>query len=75
MKDQFIAVLQEALELEDQEVQLGDAFRDYDEWDSLAQLSLIALIDENFEVTIEDSEFETLETVEDLLNAVMAKKA
>ncbi|WP_020538024.1 acyl carrier protein [Lewinella cohaerens] len=72
MQDKFIEAFKEALELEN-EVNLSDQFRDYDEWDSLARLSLIAMLDDEFELQIENAQFEKLETVEDLLNAV--KKA
>lgn len=69
MQQQFINAFKEALEIEG-EVALTDAFRDYDEWDSLARLSLIAMLDDEFDVQIEDSEFEKLETVGDLIKAV-----
>lgn len=69
MQQQFINAFKEALEIEG-EVALTDTFRDYDEWDSLARLSLIAMLDDEFDVQIEDSEFEQLETVGDLIEAV-----
>lgn len=69
MQQQFIDAFKEALEIED-EVQLTDNFRDYDEWDSLARLSLIAMLDDEFDVQIEDAEFEQLKTVGDLIAAV-----
>lgn len=72
MEQQFINAFKEALEIED-DIQLSDNFRDYDEWDSLARLSLIAMLDEEFGVQIEDEEFEQLKTVGDLIGAV--KKA
>lgn len=75
MKDKFIAAFKEALELEDQEVSLSDNFRDYEEWDSIAQLSLIAALDEEFDLQIEGNDFEELKTVEDLLKAVEEKAA
>ena len=72
-QDKFIEIFKEALEAEDKVINMNDEFRNYDEWDSLAQLSLIAALDEAFEVEIEDDEFQTLKTVEDLYNAVVAK--
>lgn len=74
MKDKFLDVFKEALEADDKDVKLSDAFRDYEEWDSLAQLSLIAALDEEFDVEIEDEDFQQLKTVEDLLKAVEARK-
>ena len=75
MQDQFIPAFKEALEMEDQEINMTDAFRDYEEWDSIAQLSLIAMLDEEFDLQIEEKDFEQLETVEDLLKAVEEKTA
>lgn len=74
MKDKFLDVFKEALEADDKDVKLSDSFRDYEEWDSLAQLSLIAALDEEFGVEIEDADFQKLITVDDLLKAVEARK-
>lgn len=75
MKEKFLPAFKEALEIEDQEIKMSDTFRDYDEWDSIAQLSLIAMLDEEFDLQIEGDEFDKLKTVEDLLKAVEAKAA
>ena len=74
MEEKFIDALKEALDMEDQEVNFSDNFRDYDTWDSLSRLSLIAVLDSEFDVQIEDAEFAKLVTVEDLYNAVAAKQ-
>ncbi len=60
----------EVLEIEDREIALDDVFRDYDEWDSLVQLSLIAMLDEEFKVEIEEDDFNKLITVGELLHEV-----
>lgn len=67
--EKFIDLLREALERED-EIQMSDNFRDYDEWDSLAYLSIIALLDEEYDVQIEEAEFKQLKTVQDIYDAV-----
>lgn len=74
MENKFIEALQEALEMEDQEINFDDNFRDYDTWDSLSRLSLIAVLDEEFDVQIEDAKFEKLITVKDLYDAVVENK-
>ncbi|AXG73146.1 acyl carrier protein [Flavobacterium arcticum] len=74
MENKFIEALKEALEMEDQEINFDDNFRDYDTWDSLSRLSLIAVLDEEFEVQIEDAKFEKLITVKDLYEAVVENK-
>lgn len=70
MQQQLFDVLIEALEIEGRELSLEDNFRDYPEWDSLGQLSVIAALDETFGVVIEGSEFKNLQTVGDLLRKI-----
>jgi acyl carrier protein len=71
MQDKFIEAFKEALELEN-EVHLSDKFRDYDEWDSLARLSLIAMLDDEYELQIENEEFEKIITVGELYHVIEA---
>jgi len=73
MKEKFLASFKEALQIEDREILLDDVFRDYEEWDSLGRLSLIAALDEEFDLQIEDKEFEKLTTVADILQEVERK--
>ncbi|MDY4789565.1 MAG: acyl carrier protein [Bacteroidales bacterium] len=73
MKTKVINLLKEVLEIEDRNLELNDKFRDYDEWDSLAYLSLIAGLDEEFEILIENNQFNLLITVEDLIKAIEEK--
>jgi acyl carrier protein len=71
MKEKFINSLKETLEIQNREIYMSDKFRDYKEWDSLAQLSLIAMLDDEYSVAIENEEFMKLITVEDLMNEVI----
>jgi acyl carrier protein len=73
MEQKFIALIKEALEIEDREPQLNDAFKEYDEWDSLSQLTLIAELDDQFGVTITSDEMKGITTLQELLDQV--KKA
>jgi acyl carrier protein len=73
MKEKFLASFKEALQIEDREVLATDVFRDYEEWDSLSRLSLIAALDEEYDLQIEDKEFEKLVTVGDLMQVVEKK--
>ena len=75
MKEKFLEALKEAIEAEDKEINMEDRFKEYEEWDSLAQLSLIAALDEAFGVEIEDEDFQKLETVNDLFNAVKERSS
>lgn len=55
------------------EIKAETAFHDLDEWSSLIALSLIAMIDEEYDVTIKGDEMRSAVTVEDLFNIVKAK--
>ncbi len=73
MEKEFIAKLKEILEIEDRELNLSDEFRTYDEWSSLAYLSVIAMLDEDYEIQMEEADFKKLRTVADLYNATLEK--
>ena len=48
-------------------------FHDLDEWSSLIALSVIAMIDEEYEVTIKGDEMRAAVTIQDLFNLVKNK--
>lgn len=73
MEKKFIDNLKEALEIEDREISMSDNFREYPEWDSLAYLSVIAMLDEEYGVQIESTEFKKLQTVGDLFSRISEK--
>ena len=67
----FIEKFAEAIELEDSSVLSGDTvFRTLPEWDSLSYLSGIAMMDEEYDIQIENAEFKQLLTIEDLVNYI-----
>ncbi|MGB4448621.1 MAG: acyl carrier protein [Cloacibacterium sp.] len=70
MEAKFLDLFKEVLEIEDKEISLNDEFREYDEWDSLAYLSVIAMLDDEFEIVIETEDFKKIRTVGDLLKEV-----
>jgi acyl carrier protein len=70
MEKKIIEQLKEILEMENIEVNLEDNFRDYENWDSMAALSVIAMIDDEFGVLINGEDFRNLDTVGDLIQAV-----
>ena len=55
------------------EVKPETEFKELDEWSSLVALSVIAMIDEEYDVTIKGDDIRKSKTVEDLFNAVKAK--
>ena len=64
---EFIAKFAEALELEDiSVVNENTTFRDLDEWNSLSFLSVIAMLDEEYGIQIENAQFRELKTLGDI---------
>lgn len=49
-------------------------FRDIDEWSSLTALSIIAMVDEKYEVQLKGDDIRNAHTVQDLFDAVNSKK-
>ena len=70
---QFLELMQETLDLET-ELTLDVKFRELDEWDSLAYLSTIAMIDDEYDVVINANDFKALETLGDIVKAIEAKQ-
>ena len=50
------------------------AFHDLDEWSSLVGLSLIAMIDDEYDVTIKGDELRAAKTINDVIELVKSKK-
>ena len=48
-------------------------FKDLEEWSSLIALSVIAMVDEEYDVTLKGDDIRNSNTIEDLFNAVKAK--
>ena len=49
-------------------------FHDLDEWSSLVGLSIIAMIDDEYDVTIKGDELRAAKTVNDVFELVKSKK-
>lgn len=45
-------------------------FKALDEWSSLTALSIIAMVDEEYDITIKGDDIRNADTIEDLFNAV-----
>ena len=48
-------------------------FRELDEWSSLIALSVIAMVDEEYDVTLIGDDIRNSETIQDLFNIVESK--
>jgi len=74
MKEKLISALAEALEMDTSQVKHDDIFRDYENYSSLTELSVLAMLDSDFGIEIEMQEFNNYKTVEDLINLVSSKQ-
>lgn len=70
----FLDQMKDVLDIEDRELSLDDEFKSYDEWDSLAYLSTIAMIDDEYGIVISAAEFRTLITLGDIVKAIESKQ-
>jgi len=70
--EKFLKLFAEAIEREDK-IKMEDEFRNYDEWSSIAYLSVIAMMDEEYDTQIEMNDFKKLRTVNDIYNACTKK--
>ncbi len=66
-KEEFLTELQDILQ-RDEEILETDVLADYDEWDSLSKMSVMAFFASNFSVKIPLKELGELKTVKDLLD-------
>lgn len=73
--NEFIAHVAEQFEETDaSQIVASTKFQELDEYSSLIALSLIAMIDEEYDVTIKGNDLRSAATVEDLFNTVKSKK-
>jgi len=62
-----IALIEEALDTEEGTLKPESPLEDVEQWDSIAMLSLIAMLDDEFGKTITGKELKALKTVADIL--------
>ena len=55
------------------EIKAETVFKELDEWSSLIALSVIAMVDEEYDVTIKGDDIRNSNTIEDLFNLVKSK--
>ena len=73
--DEFVTLFAEQFDVTDSsEIKANTVFHELDEWSSLIGLSVIAMIDEEFEVAVNADDMISSVTIEDLYNKVVAKK-
>ena len=74
MTEKFIELFKETLEIKEDTLQLDTKFRELEQWDSLAFLSVIAMIDEEYDVIIEGNDFKKLITIGDVIEEIGTRK-
>ena len=72
--EEFVALFAEQFDETDaSEITASTVFHDLDEWSSLIGLSIIAMVDEEFDIALKGDDIKTAVTVEDVYNNVKAK--
>lgn len=69
-RKQLLNIVEESLELDADELTGEESLADMEEWDSMAVISLIALVDETFEITLEPEQIMESETVNDIIKLI-----
>jgi len=72
--DEFVVLFAEQFDDTDKsEINASTVFHKLDEWSSLIGLSVIAMVDEEFDVALKGDDVKNAVTVEDLYKNVIAK--
>ena len=72
----FIEKFADAVEVDDiTTLNVDTVFRDLDEWSSLSYLSVISMLDEEYDIQIENAEFRNLKTIGDIVAYIESHKA
>lgn len=72
--EEFVALFAEQFEETDSsEITADKNFRELDEWSSLIALSVIAMVDEEFDVTLKGDDIRNSSTIEDLYSIVKSR--
>lgn len=69
--EELVSKLAEILEVEDLDITLK--FSDYEEWDSLAGLSIIAMLDSDYHTTMKSKEIAAFDSIEAFCKEVLSR--
>ena len=64
--EEFLALLEELLELEQGSIKASDQLDQLEDWDSLAVISFLAGVDKHFGITLEPEKVVACQTINDL---------
>lgn len=68
--EEFLAEIEEALELDTTPIHMEDNFREYEEWDSLTFLALVTLMQQEHNLALDLNTFNSVQTWQDLYNMI-----
>lgn len=74
MESEFLNNIKDVLGIDDREISMDDEFRSFDEWSSLAFLSLIAMLEDEYDIKVDVNRFMMLETVGDVWAELQAAR-
>ncbi len=72
--DKFLNLVADILNREENSISFQDDFREYNEWDSLAALSFLAMINEEYDVIISGRDFDDMITLEQIYQYIENQK-
>jgi acyl carrier protein len=67
----FLQLFADVLERKSDEVCVDDNFRQYEQWDSLALLTVLAMVNEEYDIIIDAMSFKSFQTVGDVYNYII----
>lgn len=70
--EELITKLAEILEVED--LDITKKFADYEEWDSLAGLSILAMLDSDYHTTMKSKEIASFDSIEAFCKEVLSRQ-
>lgn len=62
-----LALVEECMDLDEGTLKLEDNLADYEEWDSVTALSIIAMVDEQFHKTLSGDDLKSAKTISDII--------
>ena len=72
--EEFVALFAEQFDFTDpSEITASTLFHELDEWSSLIGLSVIAMVDEEFDIALKGDDIKQSVTVEELYNSIISK--
>lgn len=71
--NEFLTEMCDILELDDSDVTFDLKYQEIEEWDSLAQLSVLSYLQDDFNIVIDVEELKSYVTLRDLFDFISSK--